>query len=105
MDIEALAIALRQAIGWGEHQFDRERSDIVQLNLELRGSLLALEDRIAPLLDDRGYWELRRQVDQVLADCDRGIDALQGLSATHAMDRVRALAIDLELERRGINSD
>jgi hypothetical protein len=105
LDVEALAIGLRQAIAWGERQFDRERSDIVETTLGLRGSLLDLEDRIAPMLDDRGHWELRRQVDQLLAICDRSIDALQTLSATHAMDRVRALAVDLELEQRGVNPD
>jgi hypothetical protein len=104
VDAETLAIALRQAIAWGDRQFDRERSGAVQTLLDLRGSLLALEERISPMLGDDGFWELRRRIDHLLEGCDRCIDALGGLSAIHALDRVRALAVDLELAQRDVSS-
>jgi hypothetical protein len=92
-----IAPALRDAIAWGERVFDRERDPLASANRALRGSVLALEDRMVPLIGDDAVWELRRQVDRVLELCDEQLNSLSDATATHAMDRVRAIAVDLEL--------
>lgn len=91
--------ALREAVAWGEGETERWRSALLDHCQELRRLLLDAERWLGEGLDDRP--EMRRvmhaRFDDVLHAHDSLVDDIAGWHSGGAMDRVRAVATDLEV--------
>jgi len=91
--------ALRDAVAWGEGEIERWRVALLEHCEELRRLFLDAEGWLGDGLDDRP--DMRRvmhaRFDDVLRAHHRLVDDIAGWHAGGAMDRVRAVATDLEV--------